>query len=232
MARLDTAPIPARDYTAINLERLLGRLQKIILGPDTLAGSQSYAEWVKTGANLEYARGLLVRVEQDAQNIKVQARKQEIQADLVRKHYLIQRLGERLEELTELASYEEEGDDSSEGEDLLAQDQDTPSETTDETTNTHEGEERSTLSSTDYTPPPTTHTEPASPPLQPHNSPPPESSTLRSRNPRTELFGTATDKAYTTSSSIHRSVPNPSQSTTTTTTNNSHERNAPHPPPH
>lgn len=54
---------------------------------------------------MEYARGLLVRVEQDAQNIKVQARKQEVQADLMRKHHLIQRLGERLEELTEVCTF-------------------------------------------------------------------------------------------------------------------------------
>lgn len=53
--------------------------------------------------NLEYARDLLVHVEQDAQNIKVLARKQEIQADLVRKRHMIQRLGERLEELSEVS---------------------------------------------------------------------------------------------------------------------------------
>ncbi|KAF7864042.1 hypothetical protein EAF04_007007 [Stromatinia cepivora] len=214
MARLNTVPIPSRDPTATNLERMLVRLQKIILSPDTSGGSQSYAEWVKTGTNLEYARGLLVHVEQDAQNIKVLARKQEIQADLVRKRQLIQRLGERLEELSELASYEEEGEDSSEGEDLMAHDQDTPSETTDETTNNHE--ERSTPSPTDYTPS-TIHTEPAPPPLQTQSSQPPEASILRSRNPRAELFETASNKAYTTSASTSQATPTASTTTTAAT---------------
>ncbi|KAJ8066117.1 hypothetical protein OCU04_005208 [Sclerotinia nivalis] len=214
MARLNTVPIPSRDPTATNLERMLVRLQKIILSPDTSAGSQSHAEWVKMGANLEYARGLLVHVEQDAQNNKVLARKQEIQVDLVRKRHLIQRLGERLEELSELASYEEEGEDSSEGEDLLAHDQDTPSETTDETTNNHE--ERSTPSPTDYTTS-TIHTEPAPPRLQTQSSQPPEPSALRSRNPRAELFETASNKAYTTSASTSQAAPTASTTTTAAT---------------
>ncbi|KAI9648048.1 hypothetical protein NHQ30_002676 [Ciborinia camelliae] len=222
MARLNTVPSPARDPTAINLERMLSRLQVIILDPDTLGGSQSYAEWVKMGANLEYARGLLAHVEQDAQNIKVQSRKQEVQADLVRKHHLLQRLGERLEELTELASYEEEGEDSSEGEDLLAHDQDTPSETTDETTNTHE--ERSTPSSTDYTPSHSMHTEPPPPSLPTQSSLPPEPSTLRPRNPRSELFETASRQAYTTSTSTSRTPPSTSTTTATNETLLTHHR--------
>ncbi|TGO08489.1 hypothetical protein BTUL_0206g00090 [Botrytis tulipae] len=221
MARLNTVPVPARDPTATNLERMLVRLQKIILGPDTSATSQSYAEWVKTGANLEYARGLLVHVEQDAQNIKVLSRKQEVQADLVRKRHLIQRLGERLEELRELANYEEEGEDSSEGEDLLGIAQDTPSETTDEMMNT--SEERSIPSPTDYTSSPIVQTELDSAPaqIQTQTSQTPEPSTLRSRNPRAELFEKSSNQAFTTSTSTststYRPAPTPSSTTTATT---------------
>ncbi|KAM0307057.1 hypothetical protein ACHAO8_010678 [Botrytis cinerea] len=217
MARLNTVPVPARDPTATNLERMLVRLQKIILGPDTSASSQSYAEWVKMGANLEYARGLLVHVEQDAQNIKVLSRKQEIQADLVRKGHLIQRLGERLEELRELASYEEEGEDSSEGEDLLGIAQDTPSETTDEMMNT--SEDRSTPSPTNYTSSPIIQAELDSTPpqIQTQTSQAPEPSTLRSRNPRAELFEISSNQAYTTSTSTYRPAPTPSSTTTATT---------------
>ncbi|KAF7939055.1 uncharacterized protein EAE98_001391 [Botrytis deweyae] len=219
MARLNTVPVPARDPTATNLERMLVRLQKIILGPDTSATSQSYAEWVKMGANLEYARGLLVHVEQDAQNIKVLSRKQEVQADLVRKRHLIQRLSERLEELRELAEYEEEGEDSSEGEDLLGIAQDTPSETTDEMMNT--SEERSTPSPTDYTSSPIVQTELDSAPAQIHTqtSQTPDRSTLRSRNPRAELFEKSSNQAYTTSTSTstYRPAPTPSSTTTATT---------------
>ncbi|KAF7919603.1 hypothetical protein BELL_0587g00060 [Botrytis elliptica] len=221
MARLNTVPVPARDPTATNLERMLVRLQKIILGPDTSATSQSYAEWVKMGANLEYARGLLVHVEQDAQNIKVLSRKQEVQADLVRKRHLIQRLSERLEELRELAEYEEEGEDSSEGEDLLGIAQDTPSETTDEMMNT--SEERSTPSPTDYTSSPIVQTELDSAPaqIQTQTSQTPDPSTLRSRNPRAELFEKSSNQAYTTSTSTststYRPAPTPSNTTTATT---------------
>lgn len=84
-------------------------------------------------------------------------------------------------------------------------DQDTPSETTDETTNTH-GE--------NDTPSPTMHTEPALPPAQAQSSASPEQSTLRSRNPRAELFENIPDKAYTTSTST--SQPAPSSTTTAT----------------
>ncbi|TGO49278.1 hypothetical protein BOTNAR_0437g00020 [Botryotinia narcissicola] len=221
MARLNTVPVPARDPTATNLERMLVRLQKIILGPDTSATSQSYAERVKTGANLEYARGLLVHVEQDAQNIKVLSRKQEVQADLVRKRHLIQRLGERLEELREIASYEEEGEDSSEGEDLLGIAQDTPSKTTDEMMNT--SEERSTPSPIDYTSSPVVQTQLDSAPaqIQTQTSQTPEPSTLRSRNPRAELFEKSPNQALTTSTSTststYRPTPTPSSTTTATT---------------
>jgi hypothetical protein len=52
--------------------------------------------------NVEYARGLLLKLEQDALNIKAQNKKQETQAELVRKREALQRLSERLEELNEV----------------------------------------------------------------------------------------------------------------------------------
>lgn len=54
--------------------------------------------------NLEYARSLLLRLEQDAMNIKVQSRKQETQVDLIRKREQLQGLTERLQELDEVSS--------------------------------------------------------------------------------------------------------------------------------
>jgi hypothetical protein len=52
--------------------------------------------------NLEHARTLLLRLEQDALNIKVQAKKQETQADLIRKREVLDRLAERLQEYNEV----------------------------------------------------------------------------------------------------------------------------------
>lgn len=54
------------------------------------------------GQNLEFARTLLLKLEQDAQLIRVQTKKQELQADLVRKRDLIRELGEKLEDLNEV----------------------------------------------------------------------------------------------------------------------------------
>ncbi|KAH7409168.1 hypothetical protein BKA64DRAFT_389096 [Cadophora sp. MPI-SDFR-AT-0126] len=129
MARLSSANAP--DLTAINLNRLLARLQQTLITPDSATESKlrTSLEREKVGTNIEYARTLLVRLEQDAQTIKVQSRKHEVQADLVQKRETIQRLSERLDELKELGEFESREDDSSEGEDILGED--TPSEETD-----------------------------------------------------------------------------------------------------
>lgn len=52
--------------------------------------------------NLEYARGLLLKLEQEALNIKVQSKKVDTQTELVKKRETLQRLSERLEELNEV----------------------------------------------------------------------------------------------------------------------------------
>merc|ERR1711964_419455 len=115
----------------INLTRLLARLQQTLISPDSATESRlrTSLEREKVGTNIEYARTLLVRLEQDAQTIKVQSRKHELQADLVQKREMLQRLSERLDEMNELGDFESREDDSSEGEDLLGED--TPSEETD-----------------------------------------------------------------------------------------------------
>ncbi|CZT47582.1 uncharacterized protein RSE6_08162 [Rhynchosporium secalis] len=129
MARLSSANAP--DLTTINLTRLLARLQQTLISPDSVteARLRTSFEREKVGTNIEYARTLLVRLEQDALSIKVQSKKHEVQADLVSKRETIQRLAERLEELNELGDFGSGEEDSSEGEDLLGED--TPSEETD-----------------------------------------------------------------------------------------------------
>ncbi|KAK0109657.1 hypothetical protein ONS95_002338 [Cadophora gregata] len=151
MARLSSANSP--DLTAINLTRLLARLQQTLISPDSATESRlrTTLEREKVGTNIEYARTLLVRLEQDAQTIKVQSRKHEVQADLVQKREAIQRLSERLDELNELGDFESIEEDSSDGEDLLGED--TPSEETD--SHADAAEPQSTSSSmVETTPPP------------------------------------------------------------------------------
>jgi hypothetical protein len=51
--------------------------------------------------NIEYARSLLLRLEQEAADIKFQSKKQEAQIDLLQKRDVIESLSHRLKELDE-----------------------------------------------------------------------------------------------------------------------------------
>ncbi|PQE16963.1 synaptobrevin protein [Rutstroemia sp. NJR-2017a BBW] len=227
MARLNSLPALEQNASFMNLERMLARLQKNLTSADLSAKAGNHFEREKMGTNLEYARNLLIHVEQDAQNIKVLSKKQEVQADLVRKRELLHRLGERLQELNELGDYESD-DDTSDGEDLLAQD--TPSETTDETA-THE--DRSVPSPTTHTPP-FTDIDPSSPLSRSRTSVAEEPYTLRSRAPHhSDLFTqpppTSTSNAehttaYTTSTSTSTSPSAPTATVTTAETLLTHNR--------
>ncbi|RYP57783.1 hypothetical protein DL769_009276 [Monosporascus sp. CRB-8-3] len=126
MARLTQAPItPGRSGASnadslADLNRLLARLQQSILHADAERERRlrtSEYERNKVGTNLEYARALLTKLEQDALAIKVHVRRQEAQADLSRKRDIFEQLTERLRELEDLSI--DTDDDSSEGEDLL-----------------------------------------------------------------------------------------------------------------
>ncbi|RDW68402.1 hypothetical protein BP5796_09059 [Coleophoma crateriformis] len=132
MARLSTGAVTPPPIS-INLSRMISRLHDALIKPDPATESllrRSSYEREKVAENIEYARNLLVRCEQDALNIRVQTRKQETQTDLLKKRQAIERFAERLDELNEAAQIEEENG-SSEGEDLLGED--TPSETDDQT---------------------------------------------------------------------------------------------------
>ncbi|KAL8872068.1 MAG: hypothetical protein Q9174_002237 [Haloplaca sp. 1 TL-2023] len=116
-------PTESADYTAINLRRALIRLeQKILISPDPRLARSSF-ERTKTSAvssNLEYARTLLLRLEHELSNVKIQSRKQERQKTLLGQRALIKRLTECLHDLDNQDSdaYSSE----SEGEDLLGED--------------------------------------------------------------------------------------------------------------
>ncbi|KAI9742236.1 MAG: hypothetical protein M1818_004136 [Claussenomyces sp. TS43310] len=131
MARIQGSGPLAADPTSIDLTRLVARLQQTLLKPDETTERRlrtSPYERSKVGANLEYARKLLVRLEQDSLTIGVQSRRHEAQADLLRKREAIDRLHDQLEEYSGMGELDTE--ESSEGEDLLGED--TPSDEADE----------------------------------------------------------------------------------------------------
>ncbi|KAK0748857.1 hypothetical protein B0T21DRAFT_421242 [Apiosordaria backusii] len=110
-----------------DLTLLLNRLQRTILHADAEREArlkESEYEREKALRNITYARSLLTKVEQDTLAIKIHARRQYLQSDLVRKRELLDQLSERLSDLAEVGSRhnndEENDDDTSEGEDILA----------------------------------------------------------------------------------------------------------------
>ncbi|KAL1637709.1 hypothetical protein SLS58_009135 [Diplodia intermedia] len=121
MAR--TQPLPAHqpDPTQISLTRLLDRLQTALLSPhaDPKLRTSSF-ERTKVGANLEYARSLLLRLEHDTAGVKIQSRKHAQQADLQAKRDLIKQLNQRLYELNQLDDDADAADDDSTDDDEAA----------------------------------------------------------------------------------------------------------------
>ncbi|KAL9040381.1 MAG: hypothetical protein Q9180_001946 [Flavoplaca navasiana] len=105
------------EVTAVNLKRALIRLeQKILISPNPRLTNSSF-ERTKTSANVEYARTLLLRLEHESSNLKIQSQKQDRQKTLLAQRALIKRLTERLHDLDnqDPDSYTSE----SEGEDVL-----------------------------------------------------------------------------------------------------------------
>ncbi|KAL9126510.1 MAG: hypothetical protein Q9217_004456 [Psora testacea] len=95
-----------REIAAIDLDRALTRLEHKILSADADPRLQhSSYERVKTSANLDYARTLLLRLEHDTSTLKIQSRKAAAQSSLSAQRALIKRLTDRLHEL------EQRGDD-------------------------------------------------------------------------------------------------------------------------
>ncbi|XXG96575.1 hypothetical protein Hte_002861 [Hypoxylon texense] len=146
MARLAQAPMTPRRTISNpdslpDLNRLLARLQENILHADAERERRlrtSEYERSKARVNIDYARSLLTKLEQDALAIKVHSRRQETQADLNNKREVLEQVTERFRELEELSVDSDE--DSSEGEDLLGDIIDTPSESTESASATAAGQ--------------------------------------------------------------------------------------------
>ncbi|KAK4242412.1 hypothetical protein C8A03DRAFT_40227 [Achaetomium macrosporum] len=140
MARLihgvPVTPIPRRTEPLTDLALLLNRLQRTILHADAEREArlrESEFERDKARANVNYARSLLTKLEQEAVAVKIVARRQETQAELVRKRELLDQISGRLSDLAEFAAAAGHGngtveEDTSDGEDILADIIATPSE--------------------------------------------------------------------------------------------------------
>ncbi|KAJ9194766.1 hypothetical protein DTO166G4_304 [Paecilomyces variotii] len=142
MTRTIYRPVAAEesDLAVLNLSRLLARLEHNLLSPsaDLKPLRQSEFHRARVGANLEYARSLLVQIERSLPKIKPVDRRHSIQTDITRKRQTLKLLKDRLDAISADAEIlRSEGDEedidtgisSEEGdEDLLA----TPGESAEE----------------------------------------------------------------------------------------------------
>ncbi|KAK4034919.1 hypothetical protein C8A01DRAFT_48807 [Parachaetomium inaequale] len=216
MARLipgvTATPIPRRADPLTDLTLLLGRLQRTILHADAEREArlrEGEFEREKARANINYARSLLTKLEQEALAVKIHARRQEAQADLVRKREVLDQLSERLSDLAEFAAAGNNGDgvdeDTSDGEDILADIIATPSESMD------------SIRSPDM--PPDESNEPSDQipgPLEPPSHPPsqPESQNNTTPQPTHPPTTTAPPPTTTTSQALRPRHPDPTPSST------------------
>ncbi|KAL2201589.1 hypothetical protein P885DRAFT_25463 [Corynascus similis CBS 632.67] len=144
-----------------DLTLLLSRLQRAILHADAEREArlrESEFEREKARANINYARSLLTKLEQETLAVKIHSRRQEVQADLVRKREVLEQLSERISDLAEFAAAGHPGhgedEDTSDGEDILADIIATPSESIESTKSPDSASAR--IPSTTPPPPPTT----------------------------------------------------------------------------
>lgn len=144
MARLvhgvaSSSPIVRHADNLTDLNRLLTRLQQTIVHADAEREARLRAseyERQKVQQNIRHAQSLLTKLEQEALSIKIHSRRQELQADLVRKREALEQVSDLVNDLAEIAAAnpdhdDAEGGDTSDGEDILAEIIATPSESQD-----------------------------------------------------------------------------------------------------
>ncbi|KAG9194168.1 hypothetical protein G6011_04203 [Alternaria panax] len=105
------------DTTSINLNRLLSRLDRLVLVDPSPQLRKSSYERARVSANIEHARTLLLSLEHSASTIPSKSKKAELQNDLQQKRELIKQLNQRIYELNQLDDTESEGSVDSDDED-------------------------------------------------------------------------------------------------------------------
>lgn len=225
MARLSIssarlAPSSPQTDAFTDLTRLLSRLQQTVLRADAERERRlrtSEYERKKVGTNIDHARTLLTKLEQEALATKVHTRKQDLVTDLNRKRELLEQITERLHDLEEIASQapEDDDDNSSDGEDILAEIIATPSESMD-SRSTDIAQETPDQDEDEVKPEEEPEPEP-----EPETEPMPDAGPTPRSRPEPEDFNEKQDQPDTTASSTLRSrtaQPIPSAPTDSATT--------------
>ncbi|KAJ4376122.1 hypothetical protein N0V83_001403 [Neocucurbitaria cava] len=96
------SPTGYPDPTSINLNRLLSRLEHIILEEPSPQLRKSSYERARVSANIEHARTLLLNLEHSASTLPSKSKKSVLQKDLQQKRELIKQLNQRIYELNQL----------------------------------------------------------------------------------------------------------------------------------
>ncbi|KAF1835175.1 synaptobrevin [Decorospora gaudefroyi] len=117
MATTSRSPAGYADTTSINLNRLLSRLDRIVLVDPSPQLRKSPYERARVSANIEHARTLLLNLEHNASTIPSKSKKTELQTDLQQKRELIKQLNQRIYELNQLDDTASEGSVDSDEED-------------------------------------------------------------------------------------------------------------------
>ncbi|KAH7386107.1 hypothetical protein BKA66DRAFT_415444 [Pyrenochaeta sp. MPI-SDFR-AT-0127] len=117
MAARSRSPSGYPDPTSINLNRLLSRLERIVLEDPAPQLRKSSFERTRVSANIEHARTLLLNLEHSASTIPSKSRKHALQTDLQQKRELIKQLNQRIYELNQLDDTESDASVDSDEED-------------------------------------------------------------------------------------------------------------------
>ncbi|OAA44760.1 synaptobrevin [Metarhizium rileyi] len=213
------APSALRDTTVAELTQLLLRLQNNLLHPTPERERRlrtSEYERAKVEANLEYARAVLTKLEQDALRVKAPTSRMETQNLLNANRDRLETLFDRLEDLRHMAIDEEH---SSDGEDLLDHIIPTPSESMD----SRSSDTRDDTRVLDTPPePPTPERIPRQPPRLTTSPTPTASSqptTQTTQTLRSRTSAQPTPPSHTTArAALFANRPRPSEPQTTTAT--------------
>ncbi|KAK5692713.1 hypothetical protein LTR17_025344 [Elasticomyces elasticus] len=102
------------------LTRLLSKLDHSLLDPTSTDPRLRHSQFERNrvGANIEYARTLLLTLEKHSATVPAHSQRQQLQADLKRKRDLVKQLQARLQELNQL----DEAEDDDESDDDEAED--------------------------------------------------------------------------------------------------------------
>lgn len=107
----------ALDIPAINLTRLLSRLEHNILAEPSSQLRTSSLERARVSANIEHARTLLLNLEHSASTLPSKSKKDTLQKDLQQKREVIKQLNQRILELNQLDDESSVGSGASDSED-------------------------------------------------------------------------------------------------------------------